>query len=72
MPVEIREEELQLNTYVWGPEDPYPPFQRRTHWDIYPYPMMDDLGEEIRTVSYRALVLENEYLRLTVLPARGV
>ena len=71
MPVEIREEELQLNTYVWGPEDPYPPFQRRTHWDIYPYPMMDDLGEEIRTVSYRALVLENEYLRLTVLPALG-
>ena len=69
--VRSREEKLVMKTYVWGPEDPYPPFHRRAHWDIYPYPMMDDLGEEVRDVEYRALTLENEYLRVVVLPELG-
>ena len=61
MPVEIREESLELPTYVWGPPDPNPPFQRRGRDRIYPYPLLDDPGEEARPVSYRALVVENEY-----------
>jgi tetratricopeptide (TPR) repeat protein len=32
---------------------------------------MDDLGEEKRPVKYRALVLENEYVRVIVLPELG-
>lgn len=71
MLVESREETLQLKTYVLGPEDPYPPFQRRGYWSIYPYSLMDDLGEEARVLPYRAFVLENEYLRVTVLPELG-
>ena len=70
-PVQAREETLELKTYLLGPEDPNPPFQRRGYWPIYPYAMQDDLGEEARPVAYRALVIENEYLRVTVLPELG-
>jgi len=69
--VEIREETLELPTYVWGPPDPNPPFQRKGGGSIYPYPLLDDLGEDARPVRYRALVTENEYLRVTVLPDLG-
>jgi tetratricopeptide (TPR) repeat protein len=71
VPVEIREETLELKTYLRGEADPNPPFHRRGHWRIYPYPMLDDLGEAARPVRYRALVVENEYLRVTVLPELG-
>ena len=71
MSVEARVETIEIPTYVWGPEDPNPPFQRRAYWNIYPYPLMDDLGEEARPIPYRAVVLENEYLRLIVLPEVG-
>ncbi len=71
MAVEIREEQLELLTYIWGPPDPNPPFQRTGSWSIYPYPLLDDIGEEARPVSYRSLVVENEYLRVIVLPELG-
>jgi len=69
--VESRIEAIEIPTYVWGPEDPNPPFQRRGYWSIYPYSLMDDLGEEPRPVKYRAMVVENEYLRVIVLPELG-
>lgn len=71
MAVEIREEQLELPTYVWGAPDPNPPFQRSGTWTIYPYPLLDDIGEQARSVAYRALVVENEYLRVVVLPELG-
>ena len=39
--------------------------------DIYPYPLLDDLGEQREERAYLALVLENRYLRLTILPELG-
>jgi len=69
--VEIRDESIELLTYVWGAPDPNPPFQRKANWTIYPYPFLDDIREEARPVTYRALVVENAYLRLTVLPELG-
>lgn len=71
MPVESREEKIELKTYLLGPEDPNPPFQRKGYWSIYPYSLMDDLREGASLVSYRALVLENEYLRVIALPELG-
>ncbi len=71
MSVEIREDVLDLLTYVWGDPDPNPPFQRSGHWRIYPYPLLDDIREEARVVRYRALIVENEYLHVTVLPELG-
>ena len=71
MSVVAREDVLDLRTYVWGDPDPNPPFQRSGHWRIYPYPLLDDIREEARVVRYRALIVENEYLRVTVLPELG-
>ncbi len=71
MAVEIREEQIELLTYIWGAPDPNPPFQRTGSWSIYPYPLLDDIGEEARPVIYRALVVENEYLRVIALPELG-
>lgn len=66
-----REETLTLPTYLAGPPDPNPPFQRSGYWDIYPYSMLDDLGVERGSRDYRAVILENEYLRVIVLPELG-
>ena len=71
MSVEIREEPLDLLTYVWGPPDPNPAFEPKVNWPIYPYPLLDDIREEARVVRYRALIVENEHLRVTVLPELG-
>jgi len=65
------QETIEIPTYVLGPEDPNPPFQRRGYWDVYPYTMMDDIGEKARPVKYHALVLENEYVKVIVLPELG-
>ncbi|GAF90748.1 unnamed protein product, partial [marine sediment metagenome] len=46
MSAEVREEVLELSTYVWGSPDPNPPFQRTGNWAIYPYPLLDDIREE--------------------------
>jgi tetratricopeptide (TPR) repeat protein len=66
-----REETIEIPTYEWGPEDPNPPFQRKGYWDIYPYTMMDDIGDRAKPVKYRAQVLENDYLKVIVLPQLG-
>ena len=71
MSVDIREETLDLLTYVWGPPDPNPAFEPKVNWPIYPYPLLDDIREEPLPVRYRALVVENEHLRVTVLPELG-
>lgn len=65
------QDELHLRTYLLGPADPNPPWHRGGHGRVYPYPMQDDLTEEVREVPYRALHLENEYLHAIVLPELG-
>jgi hypothetical protein len=62
------EEAITLNSYGWeealiktAPDDP-----------IYPYPRLDpDLVEPPAPRTYTAIVLENEYVRLTLLPELG-
>jgi hypothetical protein len=71
MPVEAWEDELVLKTYLLGPEDPLPHWERTGMSRIYPYTMLDDLTDEVRSVPYRALHLENEYLHMIVLPQLG-
>ena len=68
---QIHEEELRLPTYPIR-EDPNPPlFGDGDPW-VYPYPKQDEIlrpRDEGR--SYRAVVLENPYLKVTVLPQLG-
>jgi tetratricopeptide (TPR) repeat protein len=38
---------------------------------VYPYTMQDHLSRKLENVTYRALFLENEYLKITCLPELG-
>ncbi len=71
MSVNFWQDELRLKTYLLGPEDPLPPWHRTGRSRVYPYPMQDDLTDEVRVIAYKALHLENEYLHAIVLPELG-
>jgi tetratricopeptide (TPR) repeat protein len=71
MPVSAWQDELPLKTYLLGPDDPNPPWHRTGMSRVYPYPMQDNLTDEVKVVHYKALHLENEYLHLIVLPQLG-
>src|SRR5215204_1021486 len=63
---------LPLPTYAEGPANPNPPFDLFTFGRFnYPYPIRDALTDVREIVTWRTLHLENEYLRLTVLPDLG-
>jgi tetratricopeptide (TPR) repeat protein len=65
-------EEITLPTYELLGENPNPVFHTRygvAH--IYPYTLQDEIAPIATNKTYRALVLENQYLRVTVLPDLG-
>src|SRR5687768_2673386 len=63
---------IELPTYAEGPANPNPPFDLFTFGRFnYPYPIRDALTDKRDNVVWRALHLENEYLRVTVLPDLG-
>ncbi len=61
---------MEIPTYLLGEEDPNPVFALRRH-RIYPYTMLDDLTDRRENRSYRFIGLENEYLKVIVLPDVG-
>jgi tetratricopeptide (TPR) repeat protein len=67
----VTESSIQIPTYVLGSEDVNPAFQLLNDHDIYPYTMLDDLTDDRKPQTYKAVVLENEYLRATILPELG-
>jgi len=69
--VSVKEGSLQIPTYRLGSEDQNPQFQLLTDHDIYPYTMLDDLTDTRQPATYRAIVMENQYLRATILPQLG-
>lgn len=69
--VQARLGTIDLPTYLLGEEDPNPPFPLVNRHNVYPYTMLDDLTDRLETKSYRAVFLENEYLRAIVLPEMG-
>lgn len=70
--VRVTEGTLTLPTYLEGPPDPNPPFDifETTRFN-YPYTMRENLTGERKEISWRALYLENEYLKCSVLPDIG-
>lgn len=62
---------IDIPTYALGEEDPFPPFPVGGRHRVYPYTMLDDLTDRLETKSYKALYLENEYLKAIVLPEMG-
>ncbi|MDZ7345153.1 MAG: DUF5107 domain-containing protein, partial [candidate division KSB1 bacterium] len=72
----IVEKELILPTYGIEPPDPNPRFYTGRVYQgaqgrIYPYPISDVLSNVKTDKTYRAVYLENEYIRLCVLPEIG-
>ncbi|MHB8654863.1 MAG: DUF5107 domain-containing protein [Terriglobia bacterium] len=62
---------IDLPTYTLGDEDPSPPFPLVNRHQIYPYTMLDDLTNRREMKTYRAIYLENVYLKATILPDVG-
>lgn len=63
---------IDIPTYAEGPANPNPPFDFFIAGRLnYPYPIRDALTDRRETVSWRSLHLENEFLRLIVLPDLG-
>src|SRR5215210_1309430 len=63
---------VQLPTYTEGAANPNAPFDLFSFGRFnYPYPLRDALTNRRELVTWRSLHLENEYLRLTVLPDLG-
>jgi tetratricopeptide (TPR) repeat protein len=70
--VRVWSSSIELPTSVEGPANPNPPFDLFTFGRFnYPYPIRDALTDTRERVTWRTLHLENEYLRLTVLPDLG-
>ena len=70
--VDVQETHIELLTYGWGPAYDEPPLIREfcpRGQPIYPYTSQEALSDDPPTrTRYRAVVLENECLRLTFLP----
>ena len=60
-----------IPTYPWSPAVKHPYFRGTDKVNIYPYPMLDNLSREKTNRTYRTVVLENECLRITILPELG-
>ena len=69
-PVTARPGQIELPTYPWSAVR-HPYFRGTDKANIYPYAMLDFLSREQGRRTYRTVVLENEYLRVTFLPELG-
>ncbi len=71
-PVKCREDSITLPVHPWH-DDALPDlFLRLRRWQlVYPYPRNDVIDAKPVRRRFRELVVENEYLRLTVLPELG-
>ncbi|HEY3444309.1 MAG TPA: DUF5107 domain-containing protein [Paludibaculum sp.] len=74
--VKVAESQVVIPTYVAGAPDPNPFFYTgRTYQGakglIYPYPMYDTLSDVKQDKSYTQVCLENEFIKVCVLPELG-
>jgi len=76
MSVIARLESLTLPTYPVGRPEKNPVFFERrvyqgSNGKVYPVPFVDKVYDEAQPVAYRSALLENEYIRLVMLPEIG-
>ncbi|MCA9426861.1 MAG: DUF5107 domain-containing protein, partial [Candidatus Omnitrophica bacterium] len=69
-PVKAWEGTIDLPTYDWK-DDPYPRFWALDGKIIYPYTMEEVISTTKEDRTYKALYLENDYLKVTCLPELG-
>ena len=75
-PVKIWEQDIVIPTYPIGPAEPNPMFYfgrvyQGARGAIYPYPLYDKLTDKKEDKTYKAVYLENEYVKICVLPELG-
>src|SRR5258707_3230913 len=71
-PATVSEGTLSLPTHIEGLPDSNPPFDVFLSGDFfYPYTMRTNFPNQVVSHAWRALNLENEYLKCTVLPDLG-
>lgn len=71
IPARVSEGTIEIPTYLLGPENPNPPFALGNRSAVYPYSTLDDLTDTRELRAYKAVYLENEYLKAIVLPELG-
>jgi tetratricopeptide (TPR) repeat protein len=74
--VRITEKDIVIPTYVAGPPDPNPMFyfgrqSQGAAGRIYPYPLYDNLTGKKENKTYRIVYIENEYIRIGIMPEIG-
>jgi hypothetical protein len=75
-PVKAWEDQIVIPTYPAGPpeEDPIFFFGRQSQGAqgrVYPYPLYDVLTDKKVDQTYKVVYLENEYVRISILPEIG-
>jgi len=74
--VKVWEEDLAVPTYLIGPPEPNPIFffgraSQGAEGRVYPYPLYDRLTYRKTDKTYRIIYLENDYVRLGIVPELG-
>ncbi len=70
------EEEIMLPTYPIGEEEKNPIFLEKRVYQgssgvVYPYPVVEKISDEKVDKPYKAFFIENEYLKVMILPGLG-
>ncbi|KAA6335956.1 hypothetical protein EZS27_015856 [termite gut metagenome] len=70
------EETVLLPTYPVGKEEKNPIFLEKRVYQgssgaVYPYPVVETISDIKQDMPYKALFLENEYLKIMILPELG-
>lgn len=74
--VKVWEEEVLLPTYGIGKPEKNPMFLEKRVYQgssgvVYPYPVIEKIEDTCEEKSYHAVYLENEYLKVMILPELG-
>lgn len=76
MNVNVWEEQVKIPTYKTGSPNRNPMFLESRVYQgscgkVYPYPVIEKIYDEKEDVEYRAVFLENRYLKVMILPELG-
>ena len=74
--VRVWEQKVVFPTYRAGEPDRNPLFLEKRVYQgssgrVYPHPVTDRISDAAERVSYRALFLENDYIKVMILPSLG-
>jgi tetratricopeptide (TPR) repeat protein len=76
MNTEVREEIVVIPTYDVGPKEKNPMFLEKRVYQgssgsVYPYPVIESVSRDKEDKEWKALILENDYLKIMILPELG-